>query len=131
MSVANSLIEPTYPPQTTQAGYTVVSTVGPTITIDQIELVRQRLSKGVWLLTLVFNVVPTASVVPFQFGVGLDGASYNTIRFYETSTTSGQSYNMTTPILVLQPIDVIINASSIGENISLGNGTLVQFTRLS
>ena len=131
MSVANSLIKATYPPQPNQAGFTVVSVVGPTITTDEIEVVRTRLTPGIWLLTLVFNVVSTGTIIPFQFGVRLDGLPYNTIRFYETSTTSGQSYTMTTPILVLQTIDAIINASSIGENITLADGTLVQFTRLS
>jgi hypothetical protein len=131
MSVANSLLLPTYPPIPTQAGYTVVSAVGPTIGTDETELVRQRLTSGVWLLTVCLNVPDTVAPIPFQFGVRLDGRSYNTIRFYETSTVSAQSFNMTTPILVLETIDAIINASSIGQDLPLGDGTLVQFTRLS
>ena len=131
MSVANSLIKPTYPPQPTQAGFTVVSAVGSSIATAETEIVRTRLTPGVWLLTACFNVGDTVTSIPFQFGVRLDGLPYNSIRFYETSTESGQSYNMTTPILVLETIDALINASAVGQDLPLIEGTLVQFTRLS
>jgi hypothetical protein len=133
MSVANSLIKPTYPPQPTQAGYTIKATVGDGVVTGETEIVRQRLTPGIWLMTASLRIEPTATPRAFQFGIRLDGLPYNAVTYYESLTNgNSQNYNLVTPFLVLETNDLLMIGSSPSESLTLeGDGTLVQFTRLS
>jgi len=133
MSVANSLIQPTYPPQTTQAGFTIKAAVGDSIVTGETEIVRQKLTPGIWLMTASLRIEPTVTPRAFQFGIRLDGLPYNAITYYETLTNgNSQNYSLVTPFLVLTTNDLLMIGSSPAESLTLeGDGTLVQFTRLS
>ena len=133
MSVANSLIKPTFPPQPTQAGFTVVSAVGATIGTGETEIVRQKLTPGIWLMTAKLRIGSTVTPRAFQFGIRLDGFSDNTTSYYETLTNgNSQNYNLVTPFIVLATNDLLVIGSSPAESLTLEEeGTLVQFTRLS
>lgn len=130
MSVANSLIKPTYPPQTTQAGYTIPATLDATeITQSGVEVFRQRLPKGIWVMTASLVLIGTFNTI--EFGLKLDGSSLIAEWFFVTHTTNPYSYTMTFPIEVLEENDVILEGSVSTTTTAIGDGTFVKFARLS
>ena len=133
MSVANSLIKPVYPPQPTQAGFTIKANTGDGVVMGETEIVRQKLTPGVWLMTASLRIESTVTPRAFQFGIRLEGLSYNAVTYYETLTNgNSQNYNLVTAFEVLVTNDLLMIGSSPSESLTLeGDGTLVQFTRLS
>ena len=129
MSVANSLIKPTYPPQPTQAGYTIVSSVVGAIQTTETEIIRQKLTPGIWLMSCCLTLTGTSQT--FQFGVRIEGLPYIAVQYFSTHNLNPYSFTMSTPILVLEPSDILLIGSSTNTALTIGDGTLVQFTRLS
>jgi hypothetical protein len=129
MSVANSLLSPTYPARPTQAGYTISTNYATEITQSGVEVCRQQLPKGIWLMTA--SLVLSGTFNTIEFGIKVDGFPYLTEYFFVTHTANPYSYTMTTPIELLETKDVVMDASVSTTTMAIGDGTLVQFTRLS
>ena len=129
MSVANSLIKPTYPPQPTQAGYTIVSSVVGAIQTTETEIVRQKLTPGIWLMSCCLTLTGTSQT--FQFGVRIEGEPDIAVQYFVTHNLNPYSFTMSIPILVLETNNVLVFGSSTSSSLNIVEGTLVQFTRLS